>query len=97
MREQKQAQFLGYHIVVLNNDHKHDRRGHRSINGQIGLKVPMQVIRAKCHPFFAKENQYIERNEPMIRCTVSLRNSNRSIGVWWSITHWQSTAINSIG
>ncbi len=45
------AKFLGYHIVVLNNDHKHDRRGHRSINGQIGLKVPMQVIRAKCQPF----------------------------------------------
>ncbi len=42
------ARFLGYEIVVLNNDHKLDRRGHRSINGQIGLRVPADVIRDKC-------------------------------------------------
>jgi len=48
------ANFLGYEIVVFNNDHKHDWRGHRSLNGQIGLKVPMKVIRAKCLPFLLK-------------------------------------------
>lgn len=42
------ARFLGYEIVVLNNNQKRDRRGYRSINGQIGLRVPMKVIRAKC-------------------------------------------------
>lgn len=41
------ARFLGYHIVVLNNDQKRDRRGQRSINGQIGLKVPPDVVQAK--------------------------------------------------
>ena len=56
------ARFLGYQIVVLNNDHKHDRRGHRSINGQIGLKVPMQVIQAKCHPFL-RQGKPIHRAE----------------------------------
>jgi group II intron reverse transcriptase/maturase len=56
------AKFLGYHIVVLNNDHKHDRRGHRSINGQIGLKVPMQVIRAKCQPFL-RQGKPVHRAE----------------------------------
>ena len=45
------AKFLGYEIVVLNNNHKHDWRGHRSINGQIGLKVPRQVIAEKCQPY----------------------------------------------
>ena len=45
------AKFLGYEIVVLNNNHKHDRRGHRSINGQIGLKIPLAVIRAKSAPY----------------------------------------------
>ena len=34
------ARFLGYEIVTLHNDRKLDQRGHRSINGQIGLKVP---------------------------------------------------------
>jgi group II intron reverse transcriptase/maturase len=42
------AQFLGYEVVVLNNNAKHDRRGHRSINGQIGLKVPLDVVQTKC-------------------------------------------------
>jgi len=45
------ARFLGYEIVVLANDQKHDHRGHRSINGVIGLKVPLDVIRAKCAPY----------------------------------------------
>jgi len=42
------ARFLGYELVVLNNDQKRDRRGHRSINGQIGLKVPREVVQRKC-------------------------------------------------
>src|SRR6266496_1020005 len=54
------AKFLGYDIVVLNNNHKHDWRGHRSINGQIGLKVPRQVIREKCQP-------YLRRGKPVHR------------------------------
>src|SRR6266542_1071261 len=48
------ARFLGYEIVVHNNDAKHDRHGHRSINGQIGLKVPMDVVRAKRRPYMRR-------------------------------------------
>ena len=51
------ARFLGYEIVVHNNDAKHDRNGHRSINGQIGLKMPMDVVRAKRKP-------YVRRGKP---------------------------------
>jgi group II intron reverse transcriptase/maturase len=47
----KAARFLGYEITVLNNDRKLDRRGHRSINGQIGLRVPVDVVRSKCAPY----------------------------------------------
>ena len=46
-----QARFLGYDITLLHNNHKHDRRGHRSINGQIALQVPKELIQAKCAPF----------------------------------------------
>jgi group II intron reverse transcriptase/maturase len=42
------ARFLGYEITTLHSDQKLDRRGHRCINGQIGLKVPMDAVRAKC-------------------------------------------------
>ena len=51
------VRFLGYEIVVLHDDAKRDRNGHRSINGQIGLKVPMGVMRAKRKP-------YIRRGKP---------------------------------
>jgi group II intron reverse transcriptase/maturase len=42
------ARFLGYDLVVLHNDRKHDRRGHRSVNGQVGLRLPPDVVQAKC-------------------------------------------------
>jgi len=67
----KPARFLGYEIVVLHADDKHDHRGHRSINGQIGLKVPLDVIRAKCEP-------YLHHGRP-IRRTERTVNSDFSI------------------
>jgi group II intron reverse transcriptase/maturase len=42
------ARFLGYEIVTLDADEKHDHRGQRCINGSPGLKVPEDVILAKC-------------------------------------------------
>ncbi|UQA96654.1 reverse transcriptase/maturase family protein [Streptomyces halobius] len=48
------ARFLGYEIVVHHNDAKRNRHGHRSINGQIGLKVPMDVVRAKRKPYMRR-------------------------------------------
>lgn len=41
------AHFLGYEVTILQEDSARDRRGQRSINGQIGLKVPVDVIREK--------------------------------------------------
>ena len=54
------ARFLGYEMVVMHADDKHDHRGHRSINAGIGLKVPADVIRAKCAP-------YLHRGKPVRR------------------------------
>ncbi|MFN8472819.1 MAG: reverse transcriptase domain-containing protein [Anaerolineae bacterium] len=45
------ARFLGYEVVTLHDDHKHDRTGGRCINGVVGLKVPVEVVRAKCAPY----------------------------------------------
>ncbi len=56
------ARFLGYNLVVLHNDRKRDRRGYRSINGQIGLQVPMEVIKAKCTPY-QKSGKPVQRKE----------------------------------
>jgi len=54
------ARFLGYEMVVMHADDKRDHRGHRSINAGIGLKVPADVIRAKCAP-------YLHRGKPVHR------------------------------
>jgi group II intron reverse transcriptase/maturase len=54
------ARFLGHHTAVLHNDRKRDRRGHRSINGQIGLRVPPDVVQATCA-------RYLRHGEPMHR------------------------------
>jgi len=45
------ARFLGYESVILHNDRKHDQRGQRSLNGKVALKVPLDVVRAKCQPY----------------------------------------------
>jgi len=45
------ARFLGYEVNVLKDDTKRTAGGRRSINGVIGLRVPRDVIRAKCKPY----------------------------------------------
>jgi hypothetical protein len=39
------ARFLGYEITVQHADHR------RSVNGTVGLRVPTDVIKAKCAPY----------------------------------------------
>jgi group II intron reverse transcriptase/maturase len=56
------ARFLGHNLVVLQNDQKRDKRGHCSINGQIGLQVPVEVIKAKC-TLYQKNGKPIQRKE----------------------------------
>ena len=57
------ARFLGYEIVVLKGDHKLDQRGHRSINGGVGLRVPQDVVKAKCA-------RYLRRGKPIHRAEL---------------------------
>ena len=44
----------------MHADDKYDHRGHRSINAGIGLKVPANVVHAKCAP-------YLHRGKPVRR------------------------------
>jgi group II intron reverse transcriptase/maturase len=56
------AHFLGYEVVVLDNDTSRDQHGHRNINGQIGLKVPVEAIRHKCQAY-SRHGKPIHRTE----------------------------------
>jgi hypothetical protein len=42
------AHFLGYGITVQHADDKRDRTGRRCINGRVALRVPNEVLRARC-------------------------------------------------
>lgn len=65
------ARFLGYEIVVLHADHKRDQRGHRSINAAIGLKVPVDVIYAKCRAYL-HHGRPIRRTERIVNTDFSI-------------------------
>jgi group II intron reverse transcriptase/maturase len=56
------ARFLGYNIVVFHNDQKRDKSGKRSINGQIGLQAPVEVIQTKC-ALYQKNGKPTHRKE----------------------------------
>jgi group II intron reverse transcriptase/maturase len=45
------ACFLGYELHVIHEDTHRDSKGRRSINGQVGLRVPLHVIEEKRTPY----------------------------------------------
>ena len=53
------ARFLGYEITAQ-HDNRKMTAGRRSVNGQIRLRVPMNVIKVKC-------SQYMKRGQPADR------------------------------
>ena len=66
----KGARFLGYHIVAQHANDQITRRT-RAVNGVIGLRVPADVITAKCA-------QYLERGKPAAQSRL-LHGSDYSI------------------
>ncbi|PZS26476.1 MAG: maturase [Pseudonocardiales bacterium] len=64
------ARFLSYEITVQHADHKVASKG-RSINGIVGLRVPRDVIKAKCSPFLKlgkpeRRNQMVNEGDHTI-------------------------------
>ena len=45
------ARFLGYELVNLQANDKHDPRAGRALNGKIGLRVPAHVIEKYCRAY----------------------------------------------
>lgn len=59
------ARFLGFEVVALAADHKQDRRGQRCINGAVRLKVPKDVIVARCRSYMRK-GKAVHRPERLV-------------------------------
>ncbi|MEU6198347.1 reverse transcriptase domain-containing protein [Streptomyces sp. NPDC047061] len=64
------ARFLGYEITTQHNDTKKTGR-YRRVNGQIALRVPRDVIKAKCAP-------YTDRGKPAKK-TALINSSDHAI------------------
>lgn len=76
--------------MVLDNDSKRDRRGHRCINGQIGLKVPMEVVRAKCKPYLrdGKPVARLERvNDTDFRIVAQYQSEYRGVAEYYQLAY----------
>lgn len=62
------ARFLGHEVAVLQNDTRHnetDRR--RSINGKVGLRVPVDAVRERCR-------RYCKDGKPASRCELTVNS-----------------------
>lgn len=89
-RRTEAARFLGYEIVVHSNDAKRDRNGHRSINGQIGLRVPMDVARAKRRPYMrrGKPAAMLDRaHDSEFRIVVQYQAEFRGIAEYYQLAY----------
>jgi hypothetical protein len=70
------ASFLSYKITVHHNDRKMTR-GRRTANGTVALRVPKQVIQAKCAP-------YLTRGKPAHRPELTNRDDHAIVGIYGS-------------
>jgi group II intron reverse transcriptase/maturase len=57
------ARFLGYEIIVQHANTSRTAHGRRTANGTIALRVPLDVITAKCAP-------YLRRGKPALRSAL---------------------------
>lgn len=93
------ARFLGYELVVFHNDHKHDHTGRRSINGNVGLKVPVDVVRAKSAPYL-KDGKPIHRQERVVNSAFSIvaqyQQEFRGVAEYYRLAHNLSTRLNRL-
>jgi group II intron reverse transcriptase/maturase len=59
------AQFLNYEIHTIQEDSQRDQRDRRSHNGNIGLRVPKEVITNKCQRYQQHSRKVLHRAELM--------------------------------
>jgi group II intron reverse transcriptase/maturase len=57
------ARFLNYEIRTIQEDSQRDHRGRRSHNGNIGLRIPKEVITNKCQRYKLHSRKVIHRTE----------------------------------
>ncbi len=57
------ARFLNYEIHTIQEDSQRDQRDRRSHNGNIGLRIPEEVIKNKCQRYKQHSRKVLHRTE----------------------------------
>ena len=57
------ARFLNYEIHTIQEDSQRDQRDRRSHNGNIGLRIPEEVIQNKCQRYQQHSRKVLHRTE----------------------------------
>src|SRR5438128_4679992 len=57
------ARFLNYEVQTIQEDSQRDQRDRRSHNGNIGLRVPEEVIQTKCQRYKQHSRKVLHRTE----------------------------------
>lgn len=71
------ARFLGYDVTVMQDNRKHTN-GRRSINGVVSLRVPRNVLQAKCLPY-VKHGVPAHRNELIHQSVFDIVSQYQSV------------------
>src|SRR5579864_7432647 len=66
------ARFLNYEIHTIQEDSQRDQRDRRSHNGNIGLRVPKDIIINKCQ-------RYMQHNQKVVHRTELINDSDFTI------------------
>ncbi len=93
------ARFLGYEIVALAGDHKRDRKGRRSLNGGIGLKVPADVVRTKCAPYMRRGKPIHRKeltNDSVFSIIAHYQQEFRGVVEYYRLAYNLSTQLNRL-
>ena len=81
------ARFLNYEIHTIQEDSQRDQRNRRSHNGNIGLRVPEDVIKTKCQRYKSHSQKcFTARNSSMIAILASLLCIKQNTVDWWNIS-----------
>jgi len=59
----EKAHFLGYEVHTIHEDSRHDRHRRRSVNGNIGFRVPREVVDARCRRYPRRQGKVLHRTE----------------------------------
>ena len=82
------ARFLGYEVIVKHNNRRLDHRGLRSLNGTIGLRVPMDVIRGKCATYMQRGKpvgKWITRNDSVFSIVAQYQSIFRGVAAYYQM------------